>query len=122
MVRTVVFAIFALSACDGLPENEFIGQYEDIYCSGYQLCATDEMLRTVGQRECLQYYRAQEYPSPPECPYDAVAAEECVAEFASSGCLGDDPEVPVICKDVYSACDMPRLPPAEGPEFETEAE
>jgi hypothetical protein len=122
MGRLIVVSSLLLAACKGIPETEFIGQYEDLYCSGYVLCATDEMLRTVGQRECLEYFRDQTYPDPPECPYRAEQAEGCVAELATSGCLDDDPEVPLICDEVYSGCDYPRLPPKAGVELSTAPE
>jgi hypothetical protein len=119
MGRLIVACCLLMAACKGIPESEFIGAYEDLYCSGYVLCATDEMLRTVGQRECLQYFPTQTYPDPPECTYDRVAAEQCLAELATSGCEGDDPEVPVACDGVYDGCEYPRLPLSEGPELST---
>lgn len=113
--QAVALGVLA-SGCSGIPEKEFIVDYEVLYCEGYELCANEDMLRTVGVRECLQYYRYAEYPQPPDCRYDRRAAEACVEELSLSGCTGPDPTVPQICNDVYSGCRMPRLPRSTGPQ------
>lgn len=103
-----------VTACGGIPERTFIEEYEPLFCEGYALCATEEMLRTVNARECLQFLRQQPYPEPPECNYDAVAADECITGLEASGCEDNDPEIPEACERVYSGCRVPRIPPEEG--------
>jgi hypothetical protein len=117
MARYGFAALWLLVGCKGISEEQFIGEYEDLYCSGYVLCATDEMLRTVGQRECLQDLRAKDYPEPPECPFDREMAEACLTELATAGCDNDDPEIPILCEDVYTGCAMPEMAKADGPDF-----
>lgn len=102
------------SACGGIPERTFIEEYEPLFCDGYAICATEEMKRTVNARECLQFLRQQTYPEPPECNYDAQAAEDCIAGLEASGCVDNDPEIPEPCERVYSGCRVPRVPPEEG--------
>jgi hypothetical protein len=108
-----MFLVVLSGACKGIPEKDFIEEYEPLFCEGYALCASDEMLRTVGERECLQYLSTQEYPNPPDCRYDRKAAEACIEGLKSSGCAGVDPEIPQICADVYSGCKVPRIVPVE---------
>jgi len=102
------------AACGGVPEKSFIEEYEPLFCEGYAICATEEMLRTVNARECLQFLRQQDYPEPPECNYDAQAASDCIEELTAAGCVDNDPEVPEVCERVYSGCRVPRIPPEEG--------
>lgn len=113
MRRALMFLVVLSGACKGIPEKDFIEEYEPLFCEGYALCASDEMLRTVGERECLQYLSTQEYPNPPDCRYDRKAAEACIEGLKSSGCAGVDPEIPQICADVYSGCKVPRIVPVE---------
>jgi len=131
-LSNVLWAIPMLSlfagGCKGISENDFIAAYETSYCEGYVLCATDEMLRTVNHRECLEWYADAPYPGDDgsssvdaaDCKYDRVAAEACTLQLSTSGCDGDDPEVPTICDEVYSGCEYPRLPGKDGPEFAPE--
>lgn len=116
MRRALTLMVILTGACEGISEKEFVTAYEPLFCDGYTLCASDEMLRSVGQRECLQYLADQIYPNPPECSYDRVAAEACVEGLKTSGCAGVDPEVPQICADVYSGCRLPRVVPVESSE------
>lgn len=99
-----------LAGCGGLPENDFIVDYEVQYCTTYRACATPEMLEVVQERECLAWYRLQAYPNPPECAYDAVAAEACIEALAAATCDGVDPLLPPECEAVYTECPFPRLP------------
>lgn len=104
----------ALTACGGTTEAEFIEAYEPLFCQGYSLCATEEMLRTVNTRECLAYLRRDPYPRPPDCSFDRDAAELCLMELETSGCVDNDPEIPLACDEVYSGCPLPRVPPEDG--------
>lgn len=112
MRRHLAIAILVgASGCeDAFPEFDFIPAYEVQYCTTYEVCASDEMLRDVGQRECLEYLRAEDYPLPPECKYDTEAAEACLAELKTAGCEGVDPAWPEVCDEVYSLCPYPRVP------------
>lgn len=116
-MRSAAWVMLALTACSGISEVEFVGEYEDLFCEGYALCATPEMLDAVNHRECLQYFRQQDYPEPPECRFDREAAEQCIEGLRTAGCVGADPEIPQICEDVYTACPFPRVP-AVNPETE----
>jgi hypothetical protein len=110
MGRRYTFGLLVLAACKGIPETEFIAEYERLYCEGYALCATEEAKRTVNERECLEFMRYQRYPEPPDCKFDREAAEACILDFAGLGCVADVAEVPLICADVYSECALPDLP------------
>jgi hypothetical protein len=111
---TLALVAAAFAGCKGVSEFDFIADYEARYCERYVLCATDEMLRTVNHRECLEYYRYQEYPQPPECPFDRKAAETCLDNLSASGCEGNDPELPASCLAVFSDCQFPLLPREDG--------
>lgn len=115
--RLASFGIVGMlaTACGGFPERTFIEEYEPLFCQTYALCATPEMLRTVNARECLQHLRQQDYPSPPECLYRSEFAEACLDLLAEGGCVGNDPEFPDECNEVYSRCPLPRVPPERGP-------
>lgn len=115
-------ALSASSGCTDEEEFEFIADYEELYCDAYVLCASDEMLRVINHRECLEYYRGETYPDTPDCRFDPDAASACVELLRTAGCSGDDPELPAVCDDVYSGCLYPTLPPADGPEFEVAPE
>ena len=100
-----------LPACDTITDAEFIASYEQAYCESYALCATDEMTRTVNEFECLEYLRYQVYPTRNnECKFQPDAAESCIADLPSAGCTGADPTIPLICEDVFSKCQLPRIP------------
>lgn len=113
MRRALILLVVLTGACKGIPEKEFIAAYEPMFCEGYALCASDEMLHSVGERECLQFLSVKTYPNPPECRYDRAAAQACLDELSASGCTGVDPEMPEICADVYSGCAIPRIVPVD---------
>ncbi len=113
-VLSAIAVSLSVSACGGIGERTFIEEYEPLFCQGYGLCATEEMLRTVNVQECLQFLRQQDYPEPPDCTYDATAAEQCIDALLSSGCVDNDPEIPEVCERVYSGCRIPRVPPEAG--------
>lgn len=113
MRRLALGAPLLALACGGVSENDFIVAYEVAYCEAYELCATPEMLRNVGQRECLVWYRDQRYPEPPECPYERDAAEVCLTDLATAGCEGVNPALPASCREVYTQCRLPLLPDVE---------
>lgn len=115
MARRHLWGLLVLGACKGIPETEFIAEYEALYCEGYAQCATDEAKRTVNERECLEFMRYQTYPEPPDCKFDRQVAEACIDGFAGLGCIGDQAELPLICQDVYSQCALPKLPSAGDP-------
>ncbi|HMV69696.1 MAG TPA: hypothetical protein PKA64_22830 [Myxococcota bacterium] len=121
MARGHTIGLLLLTACKGIPETEFIAGYERLYCDGYALCASEEAKRVVYERECLEYMRYEPYPEPPDCKFDREAAEACITDFAGMGCVGTDPEIPLICADVYSQCALPRLPSEGDPAAEAEA-
>lgn len=112
----VAAAAVIFGGCDAVTENDFIAQYEDLYCKGYAICATDEMLRTINQRECLVYLSLQDYPERGACRYESDAAEACLEALSLAGCAGPDPEMPPICADVYSKCALPIVPLVGEPE------
>jgi hypothetical protein len=112
--RWTAIALLSVTGCQGVAEVDFIKEYEELYCRGYVLCASDEMLRTVGERECHQYFRAQDYPDDPACRYDKEAAEACLANLSVAGCEDNDPLLPESCVTVYSECQYPRLPQEDG--------
>ncbi|MCB9682347.1 MAG: hypothetical protein H6733_12845 [Alphaproteobacteria bacterium] len=103
-------SLAVLTGCKGLEENDFIVDYELLHCDAYVICASDEMTRAVQMRECMSFLRNQAYPSPPECGYDAEAAETCISDLQLVGCDGVDPEYPDSCLEVYSQCPYPRMP------------
>lgn len=105
-----LIASVALAGCPGISENTFVVDWEEGFCDAYMTCATDEMKQSVGLRECHEDLRSTEYPEPPDCLYDAVAAEACIAEIEAIGCEGVDPALPEVCTEVYSGCPYPRLP------------
>ena len=87
----------ALVGCGGMTENEFIGQYEELFCEGYSICASEEMLRTVNERTCLEHLRYEPYPvDRPDCRFDDEAAEACIEGFRRAGCIGVNPEIPQV--------------------------
>ena len=106
----VLLASMGAAACGGISENEFILEYEDLYCRTYVICASDEMLRSVNERECRAHLADQTYPNTPDCRYDREAAEACIDVFRQAGCVEDDPEIPGLCELVYSECALPDLP------------
>lgn len=111
--RAALWCVVMLGACKGIPESDFIVEYETLYCSAYAACATDEMLRTTNERECLIWFSEMPYPPDDDCSFDRVTAELCVAELSTSGCLDEDPEVPAICDAVFGSgglCRPHRLP------------
>lgn len=99
-----------LTACAGLPENDFIVAYEVQFCTTYVACATDEMLQVAQERECLAWLRRQDYPNPPDCTYDRAMAQECLDALEAGECDEVDPALPPVCDDVYNGCPLPRLP------------
>lgn len=109
-MRRVVAAVAFLAGCAGIPENDFIVDYEVQFCTTYAACATEEMLQVVQERECHAWLARQEYPNPPDCVYDGVAAQDCLDALAEGACAGVDPALPAACDAVYSACPIPRLP------------
>lgn len=117
-MRFTLALFLLLGACKGISEKEFVAEWESLFCEGYVVCATEEMLLTVGQRECLQYLSGKDYPNPPECRYDRKLAEQCIDELTRSGCDGVDPEIPEVCASVYSECPFPRVPAAGSPTSE----
>ncbi len=111
----IALGVVGLSAaCEGTSRSDFIERYEELFCEAYTVCATDAMLVTIGERECYEYLRYGEYPDDAACKYQADAAEQCLAELSGSGCVDDNPEIPLICGDVFSQCPLPRLPPKDG--------
>jgi len=116
MSRLAALALLFVSACNAYSDSEFIGEYERLYCESYALCASDEMARTVNEKECLEYLRYQRYPvDNNECKYNSDAAESCVTDLGKSGCTGDEPEIPLICEDVFSKCAIPHVPKPSDP-------
>ena len=112
MRTTLAIALsIVASACGGIPENEFIIDYEEAFCATYELCATEEMKRTVREKECHQHMRGQAYPEPPDCTYDREKAEECVAALEARECDGVNPLIPEPCDQVYTGCAYPRVQP-----------
>lgn len=112
--RWMLAAVLGTSACAGIPEVEFISEYEVSYCRGYVLCASEEMLRTVGERDCHEFFRKTDYPEGPECNYDREAAEVCLENLSTAGCADNDPVLPQSCVDVYSKCQFPLVPREDG--------
>ncbi len=112
--RWLVAALIAVTGCAGIPQIDFVSEYEELYCDGYVICATDEMLRTVGERECHEFMRSTPYPDTPECKFDRVAAEACIENLGRAGCVGNDPELPQVCADVFSRCQYNILPREDG--------
>lgn len=109
-MRRSLSLLVGLAGCGGVPENEFIVEYEAWYCTTYRECATPEMLAVVQERECFAWYRKQEYPENVDCRYDGVAAEACLELLPEAGCDGVDPALPASCEDAYNGCPFPRLP------------
>jgi len=103
-----------LSACDVNARSEFLVAWEDAYCEAYTLCATDEMLRVIDDRECRAYLRTQDAPDAVSCKFDDEAAELCLVEMAASACDGADPEIPAVCAEAFSLCPLPTVPPSDG--------
>ncbi|MCB9666189.1 MAG: hypothetical protein H6732_18920 [Alphaproteobacteria bacterium] len=107
--------------CGGVIEDEFIVDWEVGFCDLYASCASDEMIRSVGVRECHAFLRSQAYPEPPDCTYDGVAAAACLVDLAlavdEQTCNGVDPALPASCTSdgtsspIYSGCRVPRLAP-----------
>ncbi len=104
-------AIFA-AGCEGVSESEFVVEYEQQYCARYPSCASPEMQQSVGERECLEWYRYADYPEPPECFFDPVAAEACLFALQNPTdlCDGFTPKLPLACEAVYGGCLPPQLP------------
>ena len=103
--------LLVVGGCNSFTESDFVADYEELYCEAYATCASDEMRRTVNERECLEFLRYQVYPvRNNECKYSADAAESCITDLASAGCAGTEPEVPLICEDVFSKCLLPVVP------------
>jgi hypothetical protein len=104
-----------VGACDsGVSRSEFIEQYEVLFCQSYAICASEEMRNVIDERECLEYMRYEPYPEGAACMFEPSAAEQCVSEMAASGCIQNDPEIPLICADVFSQCALPRVPVRSG--------
>lgn len=109
------------TGCAGVQEDDFIVEWETQFCTLYASCASTEMLRSVGVRECHGYLRDQPYLDPPDCPYDAAAAAACLTDLQvavdEQTCSGVDPALPPSCtpdgssSPIYSNCRIPRLPP-----------
>lgn len=107
------WVLLVLVGCgDTLTQNEFIAEYEELHCESYALCASEEMLRTVNERECLEHLRYEPYPTnQPDCRYEEEAAVACLEAMRTAGCVGVNPEVPIVCADVWSLCPYPRIVP-----------
>lgn len=103
-----------MAGCDVNARSEFLVAWEDAYCEAYALCATEEMLRVIDERECHAYLRTQDAPDPVSCKFDSDAAELCLVEMAASACDAADPEVPAVCADAFSLCPLPTVPLSDG--------